>query len=173
MTAPIVNKKEDLISVDVETNVPVYVEHDQRFYAKNQDNIWEPVQFNSNSNVQMSLYDMNKQIIKQLGDLSEEQIEAVLNIFEEYSSIAKQEYYLLYGKEISYFTLFHYDEFGEGSHGGFGELVIECLTNIGPIYSISLTEAKDAIEIWVLPEGSEDVTCLYLFGYDSGVVEFG
>ena len=174
MSAPKVNKKEDLIMVDVEPNVPVYVEKEQRFYAKNTDNVWEPVQFaNGESNISMSLYDMNKQIIKQLGDLSEEQIEAVLNIFEEYSSIAKQEYYLLYGKEISYFTLFHYDEFGEGSHGGFGELVIECLTNIGPIYSISLTEAKDAIEIWVLPEGSEDVTCLYLFGYDSGVVEFG
>ena len=64
MSAPKVNKKEDLIAVEVDTNVPVYVEKEQRFYAKNADNIWEPVQFTNESNVQMSLYDMNKQIIK-------------------------------------------------------------------------------------------------------------
>ena len=175
MNTLVVNNIKDLTSItDIEINVPVYVEDNGRFYAKNEAGQWEPVKFNAgNSNIQMSLYDMNKQIIKQLGDLSEEQIEAVLDIFEKYHSIAKQEYYLLYGKEISYFTLFHCDEFGEGSHGGLGELVIECLTNIGPIYSISLTEAKDAIELWVLPDGKEDVTCLYLFGYDQGVVEFG
>lgn len=173
MSAPKVHKIEDLIAVEAETDVPVYVEKEQRFYAKNADNIWEPVQFTNESSVQMSLYDMNKQIIKQLGDLSEEQIETVLDIFEKYHSNTIQQYYLLYGKEMSYFTLFHYDEFAEGSYGCLGELVIECLTNIGSIYSISLTEAEDAIEIWVMPDGEEEVTCLYLFGYDSGVVEFG
>ena len=175
MNTLVVNNIKDLTSItDIETNVPVYVEDSCRFYAKNEAGQWEPVKFDgANSNVQMSLYDMNKQIIKQLGDLSDEQIEAVLDIFEEYYSNTIQQYYLLYGKEMSYFTLFHYDEFAEGSYGCLGELVIECLTNIGPIYSISLTEAKDAIEIWVMPEGKEEVTCLYLFGYDSGVVEFG
>ena len=173
MTAPIVNKKEDLISVDVETNVPVYVEHDQRFYAKNQDNIWEPVQFNSNSNVQMSLYDMNKQIIKQLGTPSDEELARQLDLCDEYDTAIKQEYYLLYGKEISYFTLFHFDHYAEGNYGPLSAMVYDCLKNVGSIYSINPTEAKDAVEIWVLPEGSEDVTCLYLFGYDSGVVEFG
>ena len=177
MNTLVVNNIKDLTSItDIEINVPVYVEDSGRFYAKNEAGQWEPVKFNAgNSNVQMSLYDMNKQIIKQLGKMSKEQLESetTTEIFNEYWSITKQQYFLLYGKEISYFTLFHYDEFGEGSHGFLDALVIECLNNVGEIYSISLTEAKDAVEIWVLPDGEEDVTCMYLFGYDQGVVEFG
>lgn len=173
MSAPKVNKKEDLIAVDVETNVPVYVEKEQRFYAKNADNIWEPVQFTSESNVQMSLYDMNKQIIKQLGIPDEEELARQLDLCDEYAGNMKQEYYLLYGKEINYFTLFHNDVYAEGNIGPLSQMVYECLVNVGTIYNISLTESADAVEIWVLPEGEEDLTCMYLFGYDAGVVEFG
>lgn len=169
MSAPKVSRKEDLVNVNVEPKVPVYVEKEQRFYAKNEDNIWEPVQFGGESNIAMSLYDMNKQIIKQLGPLTTE-LEAQLEICDEYFNIAGHTYYLMYGKEISYFTLFHYEE---GNYGPLSHMVKECLDNVGTIYSISLTENKDAVEIWILPEDAEEVTCMYLFGYDSGVVEFG
>jgi hypothetical protein len=53
----------------------------------------------------------------------------------------------------------------------FGNEVVDCLNNIGDIKAIDLTEANDAIEIWV--QDGENVTCLYLFPYDSGVVQVG
>jgi hypothetical protein len=37
---------------------------------------------------------------------------------------------------------------------------------------MDLTAAGDAVEIWVQPENSEP-TCLYLFPYDSGIVQVG
>ena len=175
MNTLVVSNIKDLTSItDIETNVPVYVEDSRRFYAKNEAGQWEPVKFNAgNSNVQMSLYDMNKQIIKQLGTPSDEELARQLDLCDEYDTAIKQEYYLLYGKEISYFTLFRFNHYAEGNYGPLSAMVYECLKNVGTIYNISPTEAKDAVEIWVLPNGEEDVTCMYLFGYDQGVVEFG
>ena len=73
---------------------------------------------------------------------------------------------MLYGKEISYFTLFKIIDSND-----FGYEVIECLKNIGIIKAIDFTETKDAVEIWV--ENDDGPTCLYLFPYDNGIVEVG
>ena len=73
---------------------------------------------------------------------------------------------MLYGKEISYFTLFKIVE-----PQYFSYEVIECLKNVGDIKAIDLTEDKDAIEAWVIADN--EVTCLYLFPYDLGIVQVG
>ena len=75
-------------------------------------------------------------------------------------------YYMLYGKEISYFTLFKINE-----SKYFGKEVIECLKDVGYIKAIDLTDTGDAIECWV--ENEQGPTCLYLFPYDAGVVQVG
>jgi hypothetical protein len=73
---------------------------------------------------------------------------------------------MLYGKEISYFTLYKIIK-----SQYFGNEVIDCLKNIGIIKAIDFTETQDAIEIWV--ENDNGPTCLYLFPYDNGVVQVG
>ena len=73
---------------------------------------------------------------------------------------------MLYGKEISYFTLFKLKQVDSFPHEA-----IDCLQNIGPIKAIDLTEDKDAIEAWVMAD--DEATCLYLFPYDMGVVVVG
>lgn len=73
---------------------------------------------------------------------------------------------MLYGKEISYFTLYKIIK-----PQCFGNEVIDCLKNIGIIKAIDFTETQDAIEIWV--EDDNGPTCLYLFPYDNGVVQVG
>ena len=85
---------------------------------------------------------------------------------------------MLYGREINYFTLFVKDENWELESLDIG--VIECLNNIGTIYSIEYTKEKDAIEIWVEVETNTDteeieklITCMYLFPYDAGIVKVG
>lgn len=131
------------------------------------DSNWENIAADSNLN--FSLYDLNRQIIAQLKPLTEEEITDKTKIISDFEQEKKNRHYLLYGKEISYFTLFEADEFTKAD---FGSEVIDCLKNVGNIKSIELTKAKDAIEIW-LSDNNNEVTVLYLFPYDEGVVYYG
>ena len=125
----------------------------------------------------VSLYELNRSIIKQQGPLEEKDIKSKMNILKEFSNTFGK-YYLLYGREINYFTLFVKDENWELESLDLG--VIECLNNIGTIYSIEYTKEKDAIEIWIEVETNTDteeseklITCMYLFPYDTGIVKIG
>ena len=114
--------------------------------------------------INMGLYDMNKQIISQLPALTDftKAIENIRNLHGKYWN----QYYMMYGKEISYFTLFKVCGKNE-----FGQDVIDCCMNVGTIKAMDMTEAENAIEIWV--ENEDGPTCLYLFPYDNGVVQVG
>lgn len=127
------------------------------------DNTWNEVKIDGGG-INMGLYDMNKQIISQLPCMEDfsKALEDIRTLHETYWN----KYYMMYGKEISYFTLFEIIGYND-----FGNNVIDCCTNIGPIKAMDLTEAGDAIEIWV--EVEDGPTCLYLFPYDSGIVRVG
>ena len=111
-----------------------------------------------NSGIDLGLYDMNKQIISQLPYLNNfnKAMDDIMTLYNTYCN----KYYMLYGKEISYFTVFKITE-----PQYFGEEVLSCCSNVGHIKSMELTEAGDAIEIWIQSENKEP-TCLYLFPYD-------
>ena len=132
---------------------------DDKFYIWKEDK-WMQINTDS-SGLNMGLYDINKQIISQLPELTD--LESKKEIISLLHSEWGNDYYMLYGKEISYFTLFKLIK-----PQLFGYEVIECLKNIGTIKAIDLTENKDAVEIWV--ESKEGPTCLYLFPYDTGIV---
>ena len=76
------------------------------------------------------------------------------------------EFYMLYGKEISYFTLFRIKEANY-----FADDVIDCIKNVGEVKAIDATEDNDAVEVWVIVD--DEPTCMYLFPYDMGVVQVG
>ena len=127
----------------------------------------------------VSLYELNRSMIKQQGPLEEKDIKLKMNMLKEFSNTFKK-YSLLYGREINYFTLFVKDENWELESLDLG--VIECLNNIGTIYSIEYTKEKDAIEIWIevetetntdTEESEKLITCMYLFPYDTGIVKIG
>lgn len=127
------------------------------------DGEWHEVKMDS-SGIEMGLYDMNKQIIAQLPDLTDwDRVEKLLNDFH---TDWNNEYYMMYGKEISYFTVFKIKE-----SIAFGRTAIECLQNVGTVKAVDLVEAADAIELWVMY--NNEPTCLYLFPYDMGLVEVG
>ena len=123
----------------------------------------------------ISLYELNRSIIKQQGPLKAEIIQSKMDILKDFSKSIDNKYYLLYGKEIGYFTLFVKDQNWELQSLDLG--VIECLTNVGTIYSIEQTKSKEAIEIWIETKSTEEnegiLTCMYLFPYDSGIVKIG
>ena len=126
---------------------------------------WNTVK-SENSGINMGLYEMNKQIISQLPKLTEAELFDRDLLINTLHAKFNNEFYMLYVKEISYFTLFRiFDSIR------FGNEVIDCLNNVGDIKAIDFTEAQDAIEIWIQDE--DGPTCLYLFPYDSGVVQVG
>lgn len=129
------------------------------------DNKW--VKFSDNNGLKLNLYDLNKSIISQLKDLNEEQLYAAKKVITVFAEETDNKYHMLYGREINYFTLFVKDFYAKET---LGNEVISCLKNIGKIKSIELTENKDAIEIWICDSDNE-LTVLYLFPYDNGVIE--
>lgn len=135
---------------------------DDKFYIYH-ENQWKEIKMDS-SGFEMGLYDMNKQIISQLPTLTD--LERAENIINNAHTNWSNDYYMLYGKEISYFTVLLVKDATL-----FGEIVIDCIKNIGDVKAIDLTETNDAIEIWVMY--NDEPTCLYLFPYDGGIVQVG
>ena len=135
---------------------------DGKYYIWHEDN-WHEFSM-ENSGIEMDLYDMNKQIITQLPDLTD--WDRVEQLFNDFHTSWRNKYYMMYGKEISYFTVFKIVE----PHL-FGSVVMDCIPNVGIVKAIDLTETEDAVEIWVMYE--DEPTCLYLFPYDMGIVEVG
>ena len=117
------------------------------------------------SGFEMGLYDMNKQIIAQLPDLTD--WDRATEVLTNFDIDWNNDYYMLYGKEISYFTVFKIKE-----HICFAREAIDVIKSIGSaVKAIDLTEAADAIEVWVIYDN--EPTCLYLFPYDMGIVQVG
>lgn len=136
------------------------------------NNKWEeyiPTLANGDSGFQMSLNDLNKMIIKQLPPI--ENFDDKVDLIQEWAIKTNNTFYMLFSKEIGYFTLFQYvDSLPEFITLGRG--VIEVLLENGYlINSIELTEDETGIEIWVKDE--EDCYCMYLFPYDIGIVRIG
>lgn len=123
------------------------------------------------SELKLSLYDLNKQIISQLKPLTSAQIEDRVNAIKEWS---EGTFHMLYGKDISYFTLFRKMGLVPLSNESLGQEVFSCLNDIGDVVAADCTPAKDAWEFWVrIPEEDNEITCLYLFNYDKGVINYG
>lgn len=120
--------------------------------------------------ISVSLYDLNKTVIPQFPPLSEEDINKIFKLFNTFHQEQKNDFYMLYGKEISYFTVFSCMA-GLDTTEDFATVVLDCLRSVGSMRLADWTEDKTAIEIWVVDENNV-ATCLYLFPYDLGVVPF-
>ena len=128
------------------------------------DNAWQEIKLEGGG-INMGLYDINKQIISQMPILEdfEKAMDDIWTLYETYHN----KYFMLYGKEISYFTVFKIIE-----PQYLGEDVLDCCLNVGLVKAMDLTVTGDAVEIWVQPQDGEP-TCLYLFPYDSGIIQVG
>ena len=116
----------------------------------------------------IELYELNRSIIEQQGIIKEEDIARAMNDIKYLVASTDNKCYMMYGKEIGYFTLFIRDLDWELETIDLA--VMECLINVGPVYSIELTADKGAIEIWVKDTEKDVLTCMYLFPYDNGIV---
>lgn len=133
-----------------------------RLYTNNE---WHPINLNE-SGLELNLYNLNQQIISQLPTLTEEQRLEKVCLIDDYIEKTKNEFYMLYGKNMSYFTVFKKDQ--RGTQIASYE-TLACLDEIGEIKSIEL-DANGGIEIWVVKAEDGIADCLYLFPYDMGII---
>ena len=149
----------------------VYVEDEEKIYVFDGYN-WKPVEAKTDgTGLELSLFDMNAQIIKQQGPLDEEGLKNAEGILEDYISFSPVgEYYMLLSHKKSYYTVFNVTEDVDWKYETFGHAVISCANDLGKIHSVARTEDNQAIEIWVCDE-DDTMHCLYLFNYDRGIVK--
>ena len=121
----------------------------------------------ANGNLQMNIYDLNKQIISQMATLSDEDLEDSKQLIRGYFQEHENEFYMLLCKDISYYTLFHIVDYI--TEPAAADEVIACIKEIGAVKSIDRTN-DGAIEIWA-HHGEAQPLAMYLFAYDMGVIE--
>lgn len=141
-----------------------YCEEEKQYFMYNDG--WTQIEGKVEGNgLQLNLYEINKSIMKQLNPLNERKLNGIKKTLDEWSKNSNK--YLLYGKEIGYFTLL---EKGK-SEETFGEVVISLLKEqTDKIYSIEKMD-ETSFEIWI--ESNEDATVLYLMDWKEGCVIYG
>ena len=160
------NKDEILKRVDAYDGEVAYATDTNETY------LYKDGKWNSMSNkvkiesegLKMNLYDLNCSIVDQLPALLE--FDNAIETIDKCRTMTSNEYYMLYGKDISYFTVFHVQP--DGEFNSLGEAVIECLQSVGTIKAVDLINDDTTVEIWI--EVDDTTMCMYLFPYDAGVV---
>lgn len=131
-----------------------------------------------NKRPQMTLYDLNKQMVNQMTPMSEELEKSHLEeIFNPFIEQTNNKYYMLLCRDLFYFTVFHREE---NNKDNFYESIKELLNEKGTLITACWADenTKNSIEYWVKikipiennPDFSETY-CFVLFPYDAGVVE--
>ena len=116
-------------------------------------------------NLQMNLYDLNKQIISQMPN---ETADKAIETIKQYMVEMENTFYMLLCRDINYYTLFYIVDYI--TEPAAADEVFACASDLGAVKSVERTEDGAAVEIWFQAEG-EEPAAMYLFGYDGGVIE--
>ena len=125
-----------------------------------------------------TLYDLNKQIISQLPEMTQEQIQEQLIKIRNWFSESKNKYFMLLCREKADYTLFNFGT-GKGfklpesinkiSTKAIKELEL-CIKNRGILMSINRAPV-DAWEIWIKDFFNKEIHMYMLFECDPMVIE--
>ena len=117
-----------------------------------------------------SLYEMNKQLISQVGlPLNHLQLAAIQPKIEDWFNWIIDTYAMLLCHERRDYTIFHlYETQNPNPCAVAASELLGCLTDRGEVLSIEENSDK-AWEIWLNIDG--EVFCYYLFRYDNAVIE--
>lgn len=123
-----------------------------------------------NKGFELSLYELNKNVISQLDPLTPDEITLKMGMIDDYCEATGNTYHMLLCKDFNYYTIFSFSAMPTFS--SFSEAVCTIITELGEVYSIEQLE-DGAMEIWIKPTGEESPYAFYLFPYDAGVVYYG
>lgn len=156
-------KKSKLLKESLSENDKIYVIDENRVYSyRNGRFVVQEV--DKTANVNVSLYDINKQIISQMPDIS---IEEARKILDDYQwKHASTSYFGFMSFEKHYFTVFHRTENTQDTM--FAAIALDCIQNIGHLKTLNIE--NETLEVW-LDIGNEIYQYL-IFPYDEGIVNF-
>lgn len=122
--------------------------------------------------IQVSLYDLNRQMISQMPDMTEEQLLFARESFKDWLNHYKDNYYMLLNHELHYFTLFHGKFMDEETYNNLWQELLEVFQSVGHLKMVEL-DNNDAMAFWSTWDNGEDELpyCFYFFPYGQGVVE--
>lgn len=123
-----------------------------------------------NINLGATLYDANKQLIKQTAkDMNHLELVVKQKQLEDWFNMEIDNYAMLLCNERRDFTIFHlYENQNPNPPAVAASECLGCLTDRGTIVSMDLNKDK-AWEIWLKIE--DEPYCYYLFCYDNAVIE--
>lgn len=126
---------------------------------------WCDIKADANSEVSMTSYEINQQLISQLPALTENQIDEGKTKIYEFAKNNYNQYYMLLCRDLNYYTVLKRDPLNAAPNDTLEQVVIECAQYLGNIKAIDATEG--AIEIWT--STNEGTYVMYFFGYDGGI----
>ena len=116
----------------------------------------------------MSAYEMNKQIIRQLPNLSNKDLNEKTKLIRKFISETENKYYMLLCRELNYYTILVDEPEKAFPTDYFGDVLLECLC-YWDIKAIDLAE-HGGIEIWISVKDTDEIYTMYFFPYDNGVI---
>lgn len=161
-----IEPEEGEVVITQDTN-SIYIFNNSEWISLNDNNIVDQNK-QSNHNDEINLYDLNKSIIGQFDSIKD--FAESINLINNFQTKTPASFYLLYGKDLSYFTIFS-TIIDIPNRKTLGENVIECLLNISSDIK-DISEDQDSIEIW-LKTSDNNIHCLYLFKCDQIIVPIG
>ena len=123
---------------------------------------WTDIKADTSSTVELTAYNINKQIIGQLPNMNLAELTEKKKIIRDFKVSCNNVYYMLLCRELNYYTVF---VSRATALERMEDVVIECAQVHGSVKAIE--EVDGAIEIWVSNE--KDTYALYFFPYDQGV----
>ena len=169
MKTVIVSDEETLFKSQVDKDSIYFIKENNKVYIYNEEqNKYQLVNI-ENKNLELNLYDLNKNIINQLEPMTKNEILSKIDLIEEYYNSSNNNHHMLLCRDYNYYTIFEKNEFSLITK--FADTVIEIVTELGEVYSIEINEDK-VLEIWIKPTGEENPYAFYLFPYDAGVVYY-
>ena len=127
----------------------------------------------SDNNLEISNYAIHKQLFAQMEPLSGEKLKrklAPIDTWFQKHYLSNVRFFMLMCKENSYYTVLHLND-GKFTHVSATNMLINLLTDRGPIIDITYNELSDGYECWVKENEDGEVHMYYLFTYDWGVIE--
>ena len=122
------------------------------------------------SNIEMTAYDINKQLIAQLPVL--EDWTAAEEVVDNFLKKSFNTDYMLLCKDISYYTIFQRTDDLFVHFSSFGEAVLTCASDIGKIVTVDYMEETKTVEIWVRKHDTQENLCMILFDCHDFIVTY-
>ena len=168
-----VDKFEDLEHITAEDFA--FVKQENQYYTLRDTGSWTPVGKTegnvSTIDLGMSQYEVNKNLVRQLPDFTAEDFEAAKVIIKDFLPANESEdYFMLLGREINYYTVFHRSNLFDDTKYSLVDELLACLRlGFDSVRDLHLTADKGALEIWVINQ--DEPAILYFFNYDGGVIQ--